>query len=290
MRTSFCALGLALVAASASADKLYTIDPGSDTLQILDTETMQLTNVGPIGVPFDFGGLAWDGETLWMVQGFAGTSLYTIDLETGAATFVGDFGLSQMFGLAHDPTVDRLFGSLSTTGTGFYDIDRETGAANLIGNPGINLDGLSYDPTRDVLVGAFAGPGDLYAIDRETGQGSLLYDGDFFNNCGITYVPSLDEHWMVDWSGNLYSFDPTTGYQRTLLLSGLGAHDGLANVTPSDACAADCNGDGQLNVLDFVCFQTEWQNQTALGDCDGNGLYDILDFVCFQGEFQQGCP
>jgi hypothetical protein len=45
-----------------------------------------------------------------------------------------------------------------------------------------------------------------------------------------------------------------------------------------------------LNILDFVCFQGEWQQQTPLGDCDNNGQYNILDFVCFQGAFQAGCP
>ena len=57
-----------------------------------------------------------------------------------------------------------------------------------------------------------------------------------------------------------------------------------------DDCPADCNGDGELSVLDFVCFQGEWQNQTAAGDCNGDGQYSILDFVCYQGQFQQGCP
>jgi hypothetical protein len=55
-------------------------------------------------------------------------------------------------------------------------------------------------------------------------------------------------------------------------------------------CAADCDGNGTLNILDFVCFQQQWQNQTAFGDCDNNGLYNILDFVCFQVAFQDGCP
>jgi len=55
-------------------------------------------------------------------------------------------------------------------------------------------------------------------------------------------------------------------------------------------CVADCNADGQLNILDFVCFQGEWQSQTSGGDCDANGLFNILDFVCFQSLFQAGCP
>jgi hypothetical protein len=62
------------------------------------------------------------------------------------------------------------------------------------------------------------------------------------------------------------------------------------DIVPAAVCAADCNGDGALNVLDFVCFQQEWQGQTPSGDCDGNGVYNVLDFVCFQGQFQAGCP
>lgn len=55
------------------------------------------------------------------------------------------------------------------------------------------------------------------------------------------------------------------------------------------SCTADCDGNGDLNVLDFVCFQQAWVAQSPKGDCDGNGVYDVLDFVCFQGEFTEGC-
>ena len=61
-------------------------------------------------------------------------------------------------------------------------------------------------------------------------------------------------------------------------------------VMESAGCAADCNGDGNLDVLDFVCFQQEWQGKTEFGDCNNDGMYNVLDFVCFQGVFQKGCP
>ncbi len=132
-----------------------------------------------------------------------------------------------MFGLAYDPTTDKLYSSRSTTGRGFYWLDRSNGSANFIGNPGVNLDGLAYDSFRDMIVGALAGPGDLYDIDRSNGNATLLYDGAFFNNCGLAYDPETDLFWMIDWSGNLYTFDPNAGYGRTQVLGGLGAHDGL---------------------------------------------------------------
>jgi hypothetical protein len=54
-------------------------------------------------------------------------------------------------------------------------------------------------------------------------------------------------------------------------------------------CAADVNGDGVLNVLDFVYFQLAWQGKEAAGDCDGNGVWNVIDFVCFQQVFVAGC-
>jgi hypothetical protein len=55
------------------------------------------------------------------------------------------------------------------------------------------------------------------------------------------------------------------------------------------ACPADCNADGALNILDFVCFQTRYQAGDPAADCNADDVLNILDFVCFQGLFQAGC-
>jgi hypothetical protein len=54
-------------------------------------------------------------------------------------------------------------------------------------------------------------------------------------------------------------------------------------------CIADCDANGVLNILDFVCFQNLFQTMAPEADCNDDGALNILDFVCFQGEFQQGC-
>ena len=56
------------------------------------------------------------------------------------------------------------------------------------------------------------------------------------------------------------------------------------------ACPADVNGDGNLNVLDFVAFQLLWQDGDPIADCDANAEFNVLDFVCFQQLFVEGCP
>jgi outer membrane protein assembly factor BamB len=54
-------------------------------------------------------------------------------------------------------------------------------------------------------------------------------------------------------------------------------------------CAGDFNGDGALNILDFVAFQQAFQANDPTSDCDASGDLNVLDFVCFQGVFSAGC-
>jgi hypothetical protein len=226
-------LGVAIVAlfavTVASAGTLYTVRTGDRMLRTIDTDTLTIKNVGSLGVPFDFGGLAYDSRNgkMFMVTGFADRNLYTVNMNNGQASLVGSHGFNNMFGLAYDSSTDTLYGSLSTTGTGFYTLDRSNGSAKLVGNPGISLDGLAYDSKRDMIVGAYAGPGSLHQIDRSNGSQKLLYDGDFFNNCGFAYDSEKDLFWLIDWSGNLLQYDPNNGYAPKLVMSGLGSHDGL---------------------------------------------------------------
>lgn len=58
-------------------------------------------------------------------------------------------------------------------------------------------------------------------------------------------------------------------------------------------CAADCTGDGELDVFDFLCFQDAFVLGDAYADFDistGRGTLDIFDFLAFQNEFVGGCP
>ncbi|MEQ9095632.1 MAG: GC-type dockerin domain-anchored protein [Phycisphaerales bacterium] len=57
----------------------------------------------------------------------------------------------------------------------------------------------------------------------------------------------------------------------------------------SYACAADCDGDGDLTIFDFLCFQNAFAQGEASADCDGDGSVTMDDFACFQASFMAGC-
>ena len=200
-------------------------------LRAIDPFTLAITDVGPLGVAFDFGEVAWDdtNQILWMIDGRPQEALYTVDLGTGAASLVGIHGVEDLFGLAHDPTTNTLYGTTRTP-FGFYSMNMMTGAASFIGDPGNEGDGLAYDSLRDQLVALAGGGGQMFTIDRMTAAPTILSMQGFINNCGLAYDPFQDLYWAIDWSGDLYTYDPNAGYTRTLMLSGLGAHDGLTYV------------------------------------------------------------
>ena len=54
-------------------------------------------------------------------------------------------------------------------------------------------------------------------------------------------------------------------------------------------CYADCDGSGELNLFDLLCFQNMFAAGDPYADCDESGALDLFDFLCFQNEFAAGC-
>lgn len=233
---------LATLTGSAFAGTLYTIDEATDTLQTIDLSTNTFTNVGSLGVGFNFGDLAYDSSTgtMFMVDGWGGTfntghisQLYSVNLATGAATLIGSTGLTSVMGLAYNPMTGKLYGSRSTVGTGLFEIDKATGAATFL-SAQTSLDGLTYVGSTGQLVGFEAGSNggaDFYDLSNTGSSGVLLGNGGFVNNGGIAWDAATNRVIAVDWSGQLYSYSATDFNSRTLLGGGFGSKDGLAFAT-----------------------------------------------------------
>ena len=104
--------------------------------------------------------------------------------------------------------------------------------------------------------------------NQQLGLPHLWTDNNFASGPGITSIASVD----------LYSPAITAFYFDDISLEEAGG------------CYPDCNGDGNLTVADFGCFQTKFVSGDPYADCNGSGNLTVADFGCFQTQFVAGCP
>jgi hypothetical protein len=57
-----------------------------------------------------------------------------------------------------------------------------------------------------------------------------------------------------------------------------------------DACYADCDLSGSLDLFDFLCYVNAFNAANPAADCDESGSLDVFDFLCYVNEFRAGCP
>lgn len=236
------------LAVPAQAGTLLAIDQTTDSLVTIDTVTLQTTVVGDLGVNVRFNGAGYNPATgvFYMTSGREDGSLYSVDLNTGAATLIGETGIDHLFGLEYDDGNNTLygtqFGDYGSPMSGLFAIDMQTGVATTI-NPAMERDigALAYNSRTNQLVGVSELIGDIFAIDPLTGAQTLLNDGAFINDGGFTYDRDSDLFWYSEFGGNLYTIDPNNGYARTLVgigfgdLTGLGYMSSVAGVVPEPA-------------------------------------------------------
>lgn len=74
--------------------------------------------------------------------------------------------------------------------------------------------------------------------------------------------------------------------RKTSLHNGWASYRMFPRTVP---CYADCEGDCDLDVFDFLCFQGVFSAQGAYADCEQDGDWDIFDYLCFLNEYGQGC-
>jgi hypothetical protein len=111
-------------------------------------------------------------------------------------------------------------------------------------------------------------------------------DGNFF----IVFINEGDESFVMD-----FELEPG---DYSVVGEVLGeANDGAPPLAAefnfvlsiAEGCPGDFNGDGNLDILDFVAFQNAFTSGDPSADCNGDDMLNILDFVCFQNVFQADC-
>jgi hypothetical protein len=126
---------------------------------------------------------------------------------------------------------------------------------------------------------------------------SILFGG---NNGGS----SLDDTWT--WDGSTWkqitNDGPPARYKHAMVYDS--ARDAVVlfggfngdylcdtwELSPAPRpCAADLNGDGTLDLFDFLTFVNLFNANDPRADCVGNCKFDLFDFLCFVNAFNAGC-
>jgi streptogramin lyase len=220
--------------------------------------------------------------------------LWNLDVDTGAATFIGNINNVTIADIAFDPTTGRLYGMDRNTPYGFYSIDPATGTPTFIGNSSDAARcGLVCDPSGQLF--AFSINGILARVDKNTGAATVVGGAPVPASTleDATFGPS-GHIFFTTFDGQIWRSDPTTGLQSFVGMSGSGT--GLLGIiaAPGPApCYANCDASTNtpvLNVNDFVCFQTAFAAAQPYADCNHDSALNVNDFVCFQTAFAAGCP
>lgn len=124
----------------------------------------------------------------------------------------------------------------------------------------------------------------VLVFDGSTCDAPVVYEG--FVLAGDTLAADLTLSWIealvmvAPVGGELHCDEGANRY--TMALRG-------GETTPPP-CYADCDGNGRLDIFDFLCFLNAFLEGDPYADCDGSGELSIFDFLCFQNAFLEGCP
>ena len=108
-----------------------------------------------------------------------------------------------------------------------------------------------------------------------------------------TFMPQLlDVFQIIRYGKILDQFDQINGLN---IPGGLRFIPGYTTnaliLTVVRGCYPDCDGNGVLDIFDFLCFQNSFvAGEPYACECDPEPVCDIFDFLCFQNAFVKGCP
>ena len=200
--------GMVILSVDSEADAIYEIDPA----------TGATTQVAPLDPSATFGINTMtthpDGGTI--IHDYSTSSLHFLDACAGTVTLLGAHGAGNTCGVSFGPD-GRLFG-LDSTYDQLVEFDPATGAATTIGPIGFDVSscGMTYDCSRDALVGATSNGNRVFYIDETTGAAYDILESDVpFSSVGIAYDP-VDDVFFCANASQLFELDLATGLVTTI--------------------------------------------------------------------------
>lgn len=169
------------------SDQILQFDPTDESITILDDR---------LPAELYFSAAFWDGRSAYIVGG-----------STASAPS------AQI--LRYDPPAVTVFCSddIGTRDSQIFSFDLETGAASTIGpvQPLADLETLILEPTTGQLYGITAETGELWTVDKSTGDRTLVCTiptvRKFREIAGSSLHPTTGELWAYQWNKGLVTID-----------------------------------------------------------------------------------
>jgi hypothetical protein len=164
------------------ANVAYGVDYDNNHLYKLDLTTNSTEDLGTVsgyqGGDEVATGMAYYGDVCYLVTYGSASNLYTLDVETATATFIGTITDGIIISIAADD--EGLYG-VDLSNDVFVGIDMQTGAGTEIGSIGFDANyaqGMGFDhDSGEMYLAAYnnaKGQGELRVVDRTTGNTMFL--------------------------------------------------------------------------------------------------------------------
>nr|MBC8527624.1 carboxypeptidase regulatory-like domain-containing protein [Candidatus Cloacimonadota bacterium] len=212
----------------------YGIEAANDFFCSFDVDEPEVLNniASYTGTDFSNAGDFGIGDQSFVYELDNVNNLRTIDLETGAATVIGNplpVGAETWTGMSTDPTTGTIYGCTTDIyNSSLFTIDPETATSTFIGSIGFpGVIDIAVDGNGD-MWGYCLVQDEFFSIDKETGLGTLVgsigFDANFGQ--GMTWDVETDQLYMCAFNNATFQpelriVDRETG--NTVMVGVLGA-------------------------------------------------------------------
>jgi probable HAF family extracellular repeat protein len=130
---------------------------------------------------------------------------------------------------------------------------------------------------RDQVVGSIACPFD----GLPSGGAFLFLEGHLTNLNRLIPNTADGAHWNhLDAAYAINAHDQIVG---------IGTYDGQSRAFLLTLCQADYNGDGAVNLTDFLTFLAAYAQGAPRADFTGDGVVNVMDLLAYIAIFARGC-
>ncbi len=147
--------------ATPNGGSLYRIDVVGNTATAIGSYTSA-----------NIDGLAYN-ENTGVLYATDDNNLYTVSTVTGIEALVGNMGVTTMWALDYDSSLNKLIG-VNNTDHIMYDISMTDGSKTAIGNTGnVRITDIWFDNASGTMFGVGNGPDQLYTLNTSTGLATV---------------------------------------------------------------------------------------------------------------------